>query len=194
MTGRFDAQFEWAIQNEKDFQKKLDELGKATNDFRIPFRLISSDFYKSQKQVFDLKGRGLFQDLSTKPFRAFWPNDRGFGALYKGGSKEYKLVNTGFEYPILVGKTKDLSLSTLSNKHRYSIYFLGRQELQIGSSVPYGKFHQSDLPRTKLPQRKFIFITGGEGDKSKDSGINGRRERWLDMIDTHIKQLITGSI
>lgn len=186
--------FEWAIQNEKDFQNRLDKLAQASNDFRIPFRLITSDFYRSQKQLFSLKSAGLFQDLSTKPFRALWPNVRGYGAEYKGGYKEYKLINTGFVYPILVGKTRDLSESTLSNKHRYSIYFLGRQELQIGSSVPYGKFHQSDLPRNKIPQRKFIFITGGAGDKSKDSGINGRRERWLDIIDTHIKQLITGSI
>jgi len=61
----------------------------------------------------------------------------------------------------------------------------------IGSSVPYGKYHQSDLPRKRLPQRKFIFIDGGKGDRSKD-GVNGRRERWINIIDTHIDQLING--
>jgi phage gpG-like protein len=167
--------FEWTISNLEDFKTRLDRLGKATDDFRIPFRLISSDFYRSQKQLFQLKSAGLFQDLSEN-------------------YKPVKQKTVGFIYPILVGKTRDLSESTLSNSHRNSIYFLGRQELQIGTNVAYGKYHQSDEPRSTIPQRKFIFIDGGKGDKSRGSGINGRRERWLDIIDTHIKQLLTGSI
>lgn len=167
--------FDWTIENNKDFQKKIDELGKATNDFRIPFRLISSDFYRSQKQLFSLKGAGLFTDLSPR-------------------YKKTKQRSVGFVYPILVGKTDNLSVSTLTNSHPYSIFRIDKKSLELGSSVPYGKYHQSDKPRNKIPQRKFVFITGGKGDMSKDSGINGRRERWLFILDTHIKQLITGEI
>lgn len=186
--------FEWTIQNVNDFQERLDRLAQHSSDFRIPFRLISSDFYRSQRQLFLLQSAGMYEDLSTKPFLAFWQNKNGFASYYAGGYKEYKQVNLGFTYPILVGKTRDLANSTLGKSHRYSVFFLGKQELQIGSSVPYGKYHQSDKPRTKIPQRKFIFIDGGEGDKSKGSGINGRRERWLSIIDTHLEQLISGSI
>lgn len=186
--------FQWSVINVTEFKERLDKLATATDDFRIPFKLISSDFYRSQKQLFQLKGPGLYKDLSTKPFLAFWQNKNGFASYYAGGYKEYKLINLGFVYPILVGKTKDLSESTLRKDHKYSIFFLGKQELNIGSSVPYGKYHQSDRPGTKIPQRKFIFIDGGEGDKSRGSGINGRRERWLAIIDTHVEQLITGSI
>ncbi len=186
--------FDWTIENNVAFQKKLDELGNATKDFRIPFRLISSDFYKSQKQLFTLQSAGLYQDLSTKPFLAFWQNKKGFASYYSGGYKEYKQINYGFTYPILVGQTKNLANSTLGKDNKFSIFFLSKTELTIGSSVPYGKYHQSDRPRKKLPQRKFVFITGGAGDKSKDSGINGRRERWTYILDTHIKQLISGEI
>jgi len=170
------SEFKWTIENNQAFERKLDELGKKTNDFRIPFRLISSDFYRSQKQIFILTGAGLYEDLSDN----YWPQ------------KQKKL---GFIYPILVGETRDLSESTLNRGHKYSIFSLGRKELQIGTSVPYGKYHQSDkLGKGIIPQRKFVFITGGKGDLSKDSGIHGRRERWIDIIGTHLDQLITGKI
>lgn len=166
------SDFSWVIENQKEFQAKLEQLGKVTSDFRIPFRIISSDFYKSQKEIFLLKSAGEYQDLSPK---------------YKK-SKEKKL---GFAYPILVGATKNLSESTLSNKHANSIYFLGKQELQIGTNVEYGKYHQSDKPRAKIPERKFIFI---DGFNSGSSRVNGRRERWIKIIDTHIQQLVTGRV
>lgn len=175
MVANLGNNFNWEIENQKAFAEQLDRLGKVTNDFRIPFRIIASDFYRSQRQLFTLQSKGLYEDLSDK-------------------YKPQKQRVVGFIYPILVGKTRDLANSTLSKDHRYSIFSLYRQELTIGTSVPYGKYHQSDKPRTKLPQRKFIFITGGTGDKSKDSGIYGRRERWLFIIDTHIKQLISGEI
>lgn len=183
--------FEWVIENEKDFQRALDRLGKATNDFRIPFRIITSDFYRSQKKIFQLQSEGLYPPLGGFNFRQVESN----GLTRRENAENRKERLTGHPWaPILFGKTGDLKDSTLSNQHRYSIYFLGRQELNIGSSVPYGKYHQSDRPRTKIPQRKFIFIDGGPNDASKDSAITGRRERWLNIIDEHIKQLLTGRV
>lgn len=173
--GRLDNKFEWSIDNVEDFRKRLDKLATASSDFRIPFRLISSDFYRSQRQLFTLQSPGLYEDLSES-------------------YKPQKRKKVGFLYPILVGSTRVLSASTLGPRNRHSIYTLRKQELLIGSSVPYGKFHQSDAPRRKIPQRKFVFIDGGKGDKSRGSGINGRRERWLSIIDTHLEQLIKGSI
>lgn len=170
-----EGNFKWQVQNIEDFKNALDKLGQATNDFRIPFRLISSDFYRSQRKLFTLQSAGLYEDLS--------PN-----------YKPVKKKNVGFEYPILVGKTRDLSNSTLGKSHRYSIFDLQKQSLTIGSSVPYGKYHQSDKPRTKIPERKFVFIDGGPADKSNDSNISGRRDRWLKIIGTHLEQLISGEI
>ena len=65
----------------------------------------------------------------------------------------------------------------------------------MGTSVSYAIFHQSDKkPRLKLPQRKVIFISGGPAEKAKDSLISGRLEAWLNIINDHINQLITGKI
>jgi phage gpG-like protein len=166
--------FDWSIENNEEFQRKIDSLGRATADFRIPFRLISSDFYRSQKQLFGLKSRGLYDDIEKR-------------------TKAFKLRHVGFIYPILK-LTGDLADSTLGPSNFGSVYFISRQSLSIGTSIDYGKYHQSDKPRSVIPQRKFIFITGGAGDESADSGINGRRERWTNIIDDHVKQLITGRV
>lgn len=183
--------FEFVIQNQIDFERALDRLGKTTNDFRIPFRLIASDFYRSQKKIFKLKTEGLYPPLGG--FNANQVNE--FGVTKRQLAEDRKERRTGRSaYPLLWGETGDLKDSTLSATHPNSIFFLGNRELVIGTNVPYGKYHQSDRPRTKLPQRKFIFIDGGPNDASKDSQITGRRERWLNIINDHVIQLINGEV
>lgn len=184
--------FKWTIENQIKFQKSLDALGRYTSDFRIPFRLIASDFYRSQRKLFTLKSAGLYHPLGGFNYaRREWN-----GLTRRENAENEKERRTGHAWaPILFGETGNLRDSTLSKNHKNSIFFVGRQELQIGSNVPYGKYHQSDKkPRTKIPQRKFIFIDGGPADRSRDSSINGRRERWKKIIQTHIKQIVTGKI
>ncbi len=186
VAGKRSTAFDWSIQNVTAFQKKLDELGKATSDFRIPFRLISSDFYRSNRKLFTLQSKGLYQDLS--PATGIDGNPTT--------TSNYKQTKTrlfGSPYPILEA-TGTLKKSILSGSAQHSVLFIGRKELQMGTNDPVGKFHQSDEPRTKMPLRKFVFIDGGPADKSNDSSINGRRERWASIIDEHIKQLVTGRV
>lgn len=192
MVGTRSKEFDWSIQNVEAFQARLNRLGKATNDFRIPFRIISSDFYRSQKKLFKLQSEGLYNPLGGFDYNS----PSGFGNQTKRArAEDEKERRTKHAWnPILFGETGDLKDSTLRRNHRYSIFALGKKELQIGTSVPYGKYHQSDGPRTKMPQRKFIFIDGGPADRSSDSNINGRRERWLKIIDDHIEQLVTGRV
>jgi len=179
--------FRWEIDNAKEFQSALNRLGAQTHDLRIPFRLIASDWYRSNKRLFTLKSAGLYQDLA--PARGIEGNPST-----TSNYKRVKELRQGSAYPILVGESKDLSRSILSKSAAFSIFNLAYNLLEMGSSVPYGPYHQSDEPRSKIPQRKFIFIDGGPADKSQDSSINGRRERWLNIINDHIKQLVTGEI
>lgn len=187
MVGTRSTAFDWSIENTEDFKRQIDRMGAFTGDFRIPFRLIASDFYRSNRKLFTLQGAGLYQDLA--PARGQDGNPTTTSNYKK--TKEKKV---GFVYPILVGNSRDLSNSVLGKGARYSLFFLNRKELQIGSSVPYGKYHQSDGARSKIPQRKFVFIDGGPSDRSSDSSINGRRERWTSIISTHVDQIITGRI
>ena len=69
-----------------------------------------------------------------------------------------------------------------------SILRIGKQSLILGTKVPYGIFHQSDEPRkSNLPQRKFLFI-GPEAPSTAPSGITGRLERWLSILDAEVQR------
>lgn len=191
VRGERGTSFDFTIQNREEFKRALDRLARETDDFRIPFRLIASDFYRSQKKLFGLQSEGLYNPLGGFDYNERLPS----GITRRRAAEDKKERETGHSWnPILYGKTGDLRDSTLGRNHRYSIFLLARQELQIGTSVPYGKFHQSDGVRKKIPQRKFIFIDGGPADRSRDSSINGRRERWLNIINDHVLQLISGSV
>jgi len=167
--------FRWEIENQKSFEQALDRLGKTVSDFRPSFIAIGEDWYKGNRQLFTLQSRGLYDDLSEN---------------YKPQKKK----KVGFIYPILVGETRRLSNSILGKKNLGSVFTLRKQSLFMGTRTPYAKYHQSDAPRRTLPQRKIVFISGGPSDKSKDSGINGRRERWLNIINDQILSEISGEV
>lgn len=176
------ADFDFVIENEKAFKASLDRLGAVTSDFRIPFMIIASDFYRSQRKLFKLAGPGLYDRLGGK----------NASSTKSKKAEKQKERTVGFAYPVLVGKTQNLSRSTLTNSHRFSHFKLTKRELEIGTKIPYGKFHQFGTKH--IPIRKFIFIDGGPADRSKDSSISGRRERWINIVEDHITQLVTGRV
>lgn len=178
------------IENDAAFRNALDEAAKHINDFRVPFNLIANDFYKSERAIFKLKSAGGYPDLSTKPFRAFWSNVRGYAALYEGGSKQYKKENVGFEYPILVGKTGRLAASLTNKNHPDADFFIGQKVLILGTKVPYAIYHQSDQPRKKIPQRKMVFIEQEARTPNSAAGVGGRKVRWLGIINDYVKGVI----
>jgi len=160
----------YIIENDKAFKQAIDRLAKATDDFRIPFGLIAKDFYRDNKKIFSLKGPGLYPDLSEQ-------------------YKKTKKRQVGFIYPMLV-KSGELAASLLKPNASGSVRTLRKDSIQLGTNTPYAKFHQSDAPRTKLPQRKVVFIDGGPLESSKGASTSGRRERWIAIIDTYIKDNI----
>lgn len=185
------GEFNFAIENADVIQAAFDRLAKATSDFRIPFRLIASDFYRSQKKLFSLQSAGLYPPLGGRNYRQIERNGRSRRA--NAEDRKERLTKHPWA-PILYGVTGDLRDSTLSNSHKNSIFNLGKQDLAIGTNVPYGKYHQSDSPGRIMPYRKFVFIDGGPADRSKDANISGRRDRWLNIIETHLEQLLKGAI
>jgi len=178
----------YIIENDKAFDAALKRLGEATNDFRVPFGSISNEFYQSNKKLATLKSAGLYQDLAPSPAK-------GSGGIKTTSDyAEMKQKKLGFKYPILLGRSGRLLGSILSKSHPEAEHFIGKQVLILGTNVPYAIYHQSDKPRKKIPQRKIVFISGGGKEVAKDSRIAGRKELWLNIINDHIKQLITGEI
>jgi phage gpG-like protein len=180
----------YEVENDKEFRAKLKWAAEQVGNLRTPLKLISGDFYKSEQAIFNLKGRGQYPDLSKKPFRAFWKNVRGFAALYKGGYKEYKKANYGFDYPILK-RTGKLMRSVTAPDRKGSINIITRTTLIIGTSVtskdgyPYPAVHQ--FGSKNVPMRKFLFI-GPEGQVKHVGRTKGRMERWEKILDLYVSK------
>lgn len=165
------------IENDVEFQKTLDKLAQATSDFRIPFGSISRDWYKSNLQIMTLNGPGLYPDFKNERSRRQKLN------------ATKRLSGFGFEYPLLL-RTGRLFTSLLNPRAPYAWNYIGRQSLEMGTLVDYGIYHQSDRPRRVLPQRKFIFISGGADEIALDSRAGGRLLRWTRIIENHIQQVL----
>jgi len=171
-------------QNDAEFLAGIRKLEKATNDFKIPFSSISADFYKSNRQIFTLKGPGKYQDLAPSS-----PKGRG-GVKTTSNYKQQKKRRLGFVYPIFTGAKGTLVRSLLNKGDTNASYFLGQQTLIMGTKVKYAIYHQSDLPRKKIPQRKVIFISGGADEIALDSKAGGRLKRWIGIIDSHVEKIL----
>ncbi len=176
-------------ENDVSFQRGLDRLAASTDDFRIPFRLIANEFFQSNKKLFTLGGPGLYQDLAPAKGIA-----SAGGITTTSDYKEQKEARLGFAYPILRGRTQRLENSLTKPRDKEAVNIVKKNEMELGTDTPYAIYHQSDRPRSKLPQRKVIFIDGGPAEIAKDAEIAGRTERWLNIINDHVVQLITGEI
>lgn len=158
----------YTIDNDKAFRKAIDAAKRASGDLRIPFGLVSKDFYRSQKAIWQLKGPGQYPDLKPK-------------------TKTRKLRKFGFVYPILK-ETGVLEKSMTSPRGKGALHSITKEELIMGTSVEYGAFHQSDEPRSKLPLRKFLFI-GPEAPRFANSDQAGRLNRWVNIVEDYVIQI-----
>jgi phage gpG-like protein len=155
----------FSIENDIAFAKALDAAIKEVDDLRFAFGEIARDFFKSNQAIFTLKNGGQYPPLSPE-------------------YQERKDRVLGRRAPILVfsGRLKN-SLTGTPNSD--SIVRIGKKSMILGTKVPYGIYHQSDSPRFKMPQRKFLFI-GAEAPRTAPSQITGRLERWLRIIDDEV--------
>jgi len=156
------------VDNDKSFKLALEAATKASDDLRIPFGLISKDFYRSQKAIFGLKGPGKYPDITPE-------------------TKKQKQREVGFIYPILKRKGF-LEASLTSPRGAGAINIITKKELGIGTAVPYAVFHQSDEPRKKIPLRKMLFI-GPEAPRFANTDQAGRPNRWGNIMQDFIIQI-----
>ncbi len=160
----------YTLENDVAFKAALKRASDTTQDLRIPFGLILSDFYKSEASIFSLKSPGKYPD-------------------FKNGGRESryaqaKLKKVGFQYPLLV-RSGRLAASLLGPSNRDSISKITNLSLVFGTSTPYAIYHQSDRPRAKIPQRKILFI-GPEAPKFASSEQVGRLQRWNNIMNDHV--------
>lgn len=179
-------------ENDEAFKRGLKRLADTVDDFRIPFGLIGRHWYRGNKKIFGLASRGLYPG-----FGGFNPTEKiqflGKPTTRREAAEVTKSEEVGFIFPLLKRSGK-LEASLSSRSAKGAVFFAGKHDLLMGTSIPYAIFHQSDEDRFTLPQRKVIFISGGPAEKAKDSFVSGRREAWLNIMNDHINQILTGKV
>lgn len=141
------------ITGDKELADKLKRLGTSFFDFSQAMRTIGAEaarYYANQG--FASQG-GVFQKIWS-------PLNQNY-AVRK--SKLYR------------GRPPLVASGTMQNSFEYQY---GPQQVAIGNSAPYFKYHQSALPRTRLPRRAVM-------------GINEPiRQMVIDTISASVKQKI----
>jgi phage gpG-like protein len=163
------------IANVKAFQKSIRDAMTKVDDLKTPFRLISNDFYISQKAIFALKGPGGYQDLNPR-----------YKIQKERGDRNHQPAPA---YPILRREGR-LELSVTQPSSPEAIRRISSKALVIGTAVPYGIFHNSDEPRTKIPQRKFVFIGPESREFGKGDQFGGRPVRWTNIIKRYVDEVL----
>lgn len=169
------------VEMDKAFAAGLERAQSAVSDLRPAFKSIAADFYRSEKSIFKLKSAGGYPDFKISPVtlpsgRKYTPKE----SAYKARKKRVY----GFAYP-LIKATGRIEKSLTSPRDTDSVYKLEKQDLEIGSSVPYLGYHQSDeKPRNKMPLRKVLFIA--PESRSANSELQGRLPRWLNILNTYV--------
>lgn len=164
----------YVVENDERLAAAFARTAKDAKDLKIPLKLVGKDFRKSRTALFTLKGPGLYDDLapSTKKTKK-----RKFGSIY----------------PILVasGRLRD---SVTIESHPENISRIGKLSADLGTRVPYGVYHQSDKPRTKIPLRKFLFV-GPEAPRfARGNDLKGFPERALNTLNTYILRKMGANI
>lgn len=171
----------YVLENDEKFKASLKLAAQASEDLRVPFSLILSDFYRSERAIFNLQGPGKYPDFGGLNPTQKYPN----GDTHRDRAIKQKYRRTGgLVYPLLVGATGKLSASLTNPGAQGAIGLVGKNYLVIGTSIDYGIYHQSDATRKKIPLRKFLFI-GPESNVANDSQ-KGRPTRWGKILSDHI--------
>lgn len=186
----------YVLENDAAFKKMLVDAREVISDFRVPFGLISRDFYRSQRSIFKLKGPGQYPAFKNSVRASSLGGGTGQGSrrraevdISKSPYQKRKLRKFGFDYPLLVATGK-LAASVTTPNAPGSVNAITKLSFVVGTSIRYGIFHQSDQARSKIPLRKFVFI-GPEAPRFATSDQQGRLQRWLGYIEDYaVKQFI----
>ena len=169
----------YIVENDDKFRAGIDRALRSSKDLRKPLSMIGQDFRKSRKAIWNLKGPGAYPDL-------------GPDGPAKTDYKKRKQALVGFVYPILklTGRLED---SVINKGHPENVNRVGKQFADFGTNVPYGEFHQSDSPRSKIPLRKFLFI-GPESTRFASSELSGFPTRALNTLNAFVMKELGLSI
>ena len=153
------------------FKKALKDAGKKSSDLRVPFKLITMSFYRTNKVLFTLKSKGPFDDLSDN-------------------YQEEKAAKYGFIYPILKASgaleksiTNPTDPNTVASVLNKTTLILGTKLTSKKKGAPYPAFLQFG---TKfMPARPYLVVGTEKGRWAQSKTIRRRKQRWMEVLQKY---------
>ena len=177
----------YTVDSNNEFNKAINNAVKKLDDLSIPFTLMTREWYKGNRSIFDesRKSAGKYADLSprykaakTKAIGSPYPILRGF--FKPAGQKAKK---SGKLADSMIKPDNADAISTIVNK---KTLVLGTK-VKSKKGAPYPNFLH--FGTRKMPARPFALI-GGE--QVATNQINQRRVAWIRMLGDYAKQVSEG--
>jgi phage gpG-like protein len=135
--------FRLEIAGEVQMDRGIARFADGVSDYRPIWPVIEDDFYAQVKAQFKSEG--------TEGGERWAP----LSAAYAAWKERHYPGN-----PILQ-RTGNLEKSLTSGADPNAVKIEERKTLTLGSKIPYAIYHQSPLPRKRLPRRPEIMLTEG---------------------------------
>jgi phage gpG-like protein len=144
----------------------LRDAVKQVGNLTIPLQQIARSWFKSNRAIYELQGKGQYEDLKESYKRA----------------KDKKL---GFIYPILLANGK-LRQSILHPADVNSVNLIvNKRTLIMGSKLEYAYYLQHGTKH--MPARPYVLIGAEQSGISK---FNEREKIYIDMIHDYVRQVL----
>lgn len=155
----------YVVDPEQRFIKALERAKRETQDLRVPLTMISKDWFKTNRTIFQLKSPGKYVDL-------------------KESTKKQKKAKYGFIYPILKA-TGRLEASITQPTGVDSINeIINKAALILGTKVPYAGFLQ--FGTRNMPSRPMVFFGPESKEWGTDKSFKIRPTQWLNILNSYI--------
>lgn len=149
-------EFTFEVAGEKQIARRFTRLDAAVEDMTPAFKEITKSFYAGEKLQFETEGGwGSGGWLPLSPAYEAW-KDPTLPIMEVSG--DLKAALTGRVPPNTAG----------------NVEIIESNQLILGTDIDYAIYHQSNAPRTKIPQRKVIELPESE------------RKKWTSIIHEHI--------
>lgn len=163
-----DDKFAFQIDPDKSFQKLISNVAEQTGNLTIPFVMMTKDWFKGNRALADIAGKGKYTDLTP---------------AYK--KAKMKATGQSTPYPVLFRSGALIGSLTLPNSPDSISQIVNKTILILGTKDRTALWHQTGAGR--LPVRPMVFL-GPE--QTAPDGINRRREAWIKIMEDYLNQVM----
>lgn len=154
------------IKNEDQFKKALSDAARKAGDLTVPLKEMAADWFVTNQPIFSSRRLAGWPDLKDK-------------------TKDKKKTKYGYIYPLLEATGRLRASITDPTSPDAIDLLVNKKNIKVGTRVPYGIYHQQG--GSKIPQRKFVFITNSPGAPAIAQTIGEKRiKRWKGFLKSYL--------